>query len=367
MRLIALTYYALALGLADAYLVAPDGTPAPGAASSCSAWVQNSYALTCDKITTALGMTQDQFQSWNPSVTQLGPGCNMIKNMYYCVQVNFIKTTPTATFSRPDATTTATSRSGTTTGTVTSTSTSTGNGVSTPTPTQTGMAGNCNKFYRVVGGDTCGSIATSQGIPLTDLYAWNQALGSTCSGLWTDYYVCVGVVGSTTQEPTTTTFVTSTKTAGNGVTTPTPVRAGMADNCNAFHLVVSGDGCYDIAAAAGVSLDDFYDWNPDVGKGTCDSLWGGYYVCVGIVSSSTSTRASPTTTRAGNGVVTPTPVQTGMVQTCKRFHSVVAGDSCYDIAAGAGISLDTFYSWNPAIGSDCGSLWVDYNVCTAVL
>ncbi|KAK7961078.1 hypothetical protein PG988_012292 [Apiospora saccharicola] len=360
MRLITSTYYALALGLADAYLVAPDGTPAPGAASSCSAWVQNSYALTCDKITTILGMTQEQFKSWNPSVAQLGPGCNMIKNLYYCVQVNFIKTTPTVTFSRPQETATIT--------TMSTTSTSTGNSVPTPTPTQTGMAGNCNKFYRVVGGDTCGSIATSQGLSLTDLYAWNQALGSTCAGLWADYYVCVGVTGSATNGPTTTatTLVTSTKTTGNGVTTPTPIRAGMVGTCNAFHLVVSGDGCYDIAAAAGVSLSDFYDWNPDVGKGSCTSLWGGYYVCVGIVSS-TSTSTSPTTTQAGNGVVTPTPVQTGMVRTCKSFHSVEAGDSCYDIAAAAGVPLDTFYSWNPAIGSDCGSLWVDYNVCTAVL
>lgn len=291
----------------------------------------------------------------------------MIKNLYYCVQVNFVKTTPSVTFSRPGATTTATSRPETSTGTATLTSTSTGSGVSTPTPTQTGMASNCNRYYRVVSGDTCDSIATSQGLSLTDLYAWNQALGDTCSGLWVDYYVCVGVVGSTTHEPSTTTLVTSTKTASNAVTTPTPVRAGMIGNCNSFHLVVSGDGCYDIAAAAGISLDDFYDWNPDVGTGTCASLWGGYYVCVGIASSSTSTKTPPTTTQAGNGVVTPTPVQTGIVQKCKSFHSVVAGDSCYDIAANAGISLDNFYSWNPAIGSDCGSLWVDYNVCTAVL
>ncbi|KGO46659.1 Peptidoglycan-binding Lysin subgroup [Penicillium expansum] len=237
-----LQIFAFALGLcsADAYLVTPPGTPAPGAASGCSEWVQASYGLTCDIIHRFYGMTDAEFEEWNPSVSQLGDGCNLISDLYYCVQVNYVPETPTWT---PPATTTA----------------SAGNGVTTPTPTQAGMAKDCNKFYLVVSGDSCYNIATAQGISLDNLYAWNSAVGSSCKDLWPDYYICVGVIsGTTTSPPTTTSATTTTTTVGNGVVTPTPIQTGMSTNCNKFHLVVKGDGCYDIAAAAGVALNDFY-------------------------------------------------------------------------------------------------------------
>ncbi|KAK7937862.1 uncharacterized protein PG986_014730 [Apiospora aurea] len=70
-----------------------------------------------------------------------------------------------------------------------------------------------------------------------------------------------------------------------------------------------------------------------------------------------TTTSKPTSTSAG----------TGMVGSCTAFHLVVSGDGCYDIAVSAGVSLDDFYSWNPSVGSDCGSLWGGFNVCTAVL
>lgn len=88
----------------------------------------------------------------------------------------------------------------------------------------------------------------------------------------------MGIIGSS---GTTTTKTTTTTTSGNGVATPTPTQSGMVSNCKKFYLVVSGDGCYDIAAAAGIALSDFYAWNPAVGD-TCAGLWPNYYVCVGI-------------------------------------------------------------------------------------
>ncbi|KAK2877143.1 hypothetical protein FQN49_001387 [Arthroderma sp. PD_2] len=58
---------------------------------------------------------------------------------------------------------------------------------------------------------------------------------------------------------------------------------------------MAGDSCYDIAMSNGASLDDFYKWNPGVGD-TCGSLWGGYYVCVGVKGQPTKTSGSPTLT-----------------------------------------------------------------------
>jgi hypothetical protein len=45
--------------------------------------------------------------------------------------------------------------------------------------------------------------------------------------------------------------------------------------------VGADDGCSVIANQYGISLDDFYKWNPGVGP-RCESLWQGYAVCVGI-------------------------------------------------------------------------------------
>lgn len=42
-----------------------------------------------------------------------------------------------------------------------------------------------------------------------------------------------------------------------------------------------GDGCYDIAAEYGVTLDEVYAWNPAVGD-DCSGLWPDYYYCVGM-------------------------------------------------------------------------------------
>lgn len=72
-------------------------------------------------------------------------------------------------------------------------SSATGAPVSTPTPFQPGMIGNCSKFHLVVESDTCSSIATAAGIALSDFYAWNPAVGSSCATMLAKNNVCVGV------------------------------------------------------------------------------------------------------------------------------------------------------------------------------
>jgi hypothetical protein len=131
------------------------------------------------------------------------------------------------------------------------------------------MVSNCNSFYLVKAGDGCADIASSHGISLSNFYAWNPAIGSTCKALWADTYVCVGLIGSITT-PTTTAGPTITA-PGNGITTPSPIQTGMTTNCNSFYLVKSGDNCGDIASSHGISLSDFYAWNTGVGS-TCQSL-----------------------------------------------------------------------------------------------
>lgn len=56
-----------------------------------------------------------------------------------------------------------------------------------------------------------------------------------------------------------------------------------------------------------------------------------------------------------------------MVSNCNGFHRVCSGDTCYDIAAEAGIWIIQLYAWNPAVGTDCSGLWLGYHVCISVM
>ncbi|KAL2810289.1 hypothetical protein BJX63DRAFT_434454 [Aspergillus granulosus] len=222
----------------------------------------------------------------NPIVTELGDGCELLPGLYYCVQVNF--TTISVSSVNPITTTTSTTSSTTGASATMTTTTTTGSSIATPTPIEPGMVDGCTGFHLVVSGDTCADIAADAGISLTDFVSWNPGVASDCSGLWLGYYVCITAesdssssssTSSTTTTTTTTTTLTSTR---SGVTTPTPYESGITDDCDEFHLVVSGDTCADIVSDAGITLDDFYSWNPTVGT-DCSGLWLGYYVCVGIL------------------------------------------------------------------------------------
>ncbi|OHE93540.1 LysM domain-containing protein [Colletotrichum orchidophilum] len=250
-----------------------------------------------------------------------------------------------------------------------------GNGISTPSPLQKGMTTSCDKFYFINSGDDCATIASSNSIALSDFSSWNTAVGDTCRGLWANMYVCVAVIGGS--GPTTTISPASTMTAGNGIATHSPIQDAMVDNCNRFHMVKTGDGCAYDASNKGILLSDFYRWNPAVGD-TCAGLWANVYVCcmvgnfnefykvksgdgrAAITSSNgialaklykwnwnpavINTCASLWLDTAGNGVVTPTFIQEGVTKSCKTFHLVVGGDTCYGIAAKSGITLKNFYA-----------------------
>jgi hypothetical protein len=167
--------------------------------SNCDAFYFVKPGDNCQMIANANGITLDQFITWNPLV---GSTCNNLwANDYVCVSI--IGVSPTIT-TKP-------------------TSTTTGNGITTPTPTMPGMVGNCDVFYFAKSGDGCQAIANANGITLAQFMDWNPQVGSTCSGLWANAYVCVSIIGFS---PTSTVKTTSTTTQGNGVTTPTPTQTG---------------------------------------------------------------------------------------------------------------------------------------------
>ncbi|PHH87217.1 hypothetical protein CDD83_9173 [Cordyceps sp. RAO-2017] len=147
-----------------------------------------------------------------------------------------------------------------------------------------------------------------------------------------------------------------------GAVTPQPALPNMAKDCTRFHLVQSGDTCWQIAARYGVETAQFLRLNPSAGPG-CRSLWAGYYSCVGVKAKRpTRTEVS----RRAAGVETPQPVQPHMVANCNKFHLVRAGDTCGLIAALYAVSVDDVILWNPDAGADCTTLWAGYYACVGI-
>lgn len=239
-------------------------------------------------------------------------------------------------------------------------------------------------------GDTCDIITKAQGITLNQFLAWNPSAGSSCTGLWADAYACVSIIGHEPSVPATTT------TAGNGIATPSPIQPNMVANCDSFYKVKSGDTCDIIASKNSVTSAQIISWNPSVGSG-CTTLWLDYVsfvftprflvsplldvvsgccrlqiidklcfskqnICVSIIGH------TPTTTKPGNAISTPVPIQAGMTTSCKAFHYVNSGETCEAIAAKYKITLANFVKWNPAVGGTaCRGIWAQTYACVAVI
>lgn len=121
----------------------------------------------CQSFADSWGVTIDQLKSINP-----GLDCNNFDDsIEYCVsgQVNDEQPATTTTTSKAVETTTMTTSSAVET-TQAPTNTSSG---SDHEPTQSGLAKNCDKFHKVVDGDSCDAIEAPAGISHSQFSEWN--------------------------------------------------------------------------------------------------------------------------------------------------------------------------------------------------
>ncbi|KAI0531909.1 hypothetical protein GGR58DRAFT_507967 [Xylaria digitata] len=168
-------------GIPPEITAAPPSPRATGEVANCTSWYAPHSYDTCEGILLRFYATIDLFYTWNPSI---GSECQLLSlGTYYCVSI-YLNGNPPSDDDDDDSPTTTTS----------STS-STGTGISTPTPTQSGTVKNRNEFYKVVKDDLCYDIAQEYDIELASFYAWNPAVGTDCSDLEANVYVCIGVSG----------------------------------------------------------------------------------------------------------------------------------------------------------------------------
>ncbi|KAI8163641.1 LysM domain-containing protein [Colletotrichum sp. SAR 10_70] len=309
------------------------------APSDCTLWWNSDDGLSCDTVLIIAGISAAQLTALNPSIKTCG---DWKVDYSYCIEsASGFPEPPT-----PPTPTTTTSKAPATTPSPTTPA----NGVTTPDPAQPGMVDNCNRFYKVVAGDTCTTIASKNGVTIAQLAAWNTQIGGTaCTGIWAEYYICTGIIGGSPTQPSPTATPNPT---------PQPIQDGMVDNCNRWHLVKTGDTCSTIASSVGVTVAQLATWNKGIGGTACTGMWAGYYLCTGV-SGGSGTTPPPANT-------TPQPIQDGMVSNCKKFHFVLGGQNCDSISKQYGITVANFIKWNPAAGASCTGLWASTYACVGL-
>lgn len=163
------------------------------------------------------------------------------------------------------------------------------------------------------------------------------------------------------------------------VPAPTQTVTGTTGNCCTWYTVQSGDSCYTIDQAYGITLDRFRAWNTYVDV-NCDNLWVDYAYCVnaGNSTSSAATSVIATSTTGSTSVPSslttatcvaqsfvpaPTQTVTGTTSDCCVWYVTKSGDYCDLIDTTFGITLDQFLAWNTYVNADCTNLWPAYAYC----
>ncbi|KAM0544190.1 hypothetical protein ACHAPJ_011941 [Fusarium lateritium] len=168
----------------------------------------------------------------------------------------------------------------------------------------------CESWYDVYEHETCDGILQDFDIPLWALAKWNPSVGSKCEKFQTNVAYCVQGPGwdtmsyEATQSPETTSPDTATQKPAK--TTPTAKEP---------------------------------------------------------LSSTAGTTAKNTASETASGP--PAPTQSGIVKNCQKWYVTRKGDGCQNIAGQFKITLKQFYSWNPAVGTDCKNLWVKEAYCVS--
>jgi LysM repeat protein len=139
-------------------------TPSPiqaGMVTNCNKFAEVKSTTTCASIQNYYKISMEQIAKWNPKV---GSSCNALLVGYH-VCVGVIGQTPTQPPKQDP----------------------------TPTPFLPDMIKNCKKFHLVKATTTCESIQNYYKITMAQIAKWNPKVGTKCTGLWKDYWVCVGV------------------------------------------------------------------------------------------------------------------------------------------------------------------------------
>jgi LysM repeat protein len=187
--------------------------------------------------------------------------------------------------------------------------------------------------------DTIASVSELVGVNATDLETWNPELNNG-SLPGTGSAICILFpMGNYTLVP---------------VAPPINAYPNATAACAQYYTVQSGDGCSSIAAAFGLTSNQFSDLNPGL-KTDCTNLILGEAYCVfptyPVSDIDTGTGIPP---NVANGTIT---------NGCSEYYTVVSGDSCGPIETKFNLTSTQFLTYNPEIATDCSDLRLGLAYC----
>ncbi|KAJ3957265.1 hypothetical protein N0V92_006176 [Colletotrichum tropicale] len=366
------------------------GAPGPtmeGIANNCDAWHTVVSGDSCYSIEQEYSITADQFFEWNPAVST-DCATNFWPDYSYCVGIN--ENQGSTTSSVPSATVTSTAAITSSTRTSVNTTTTpystrypvtsfnlTAPYTATALPPQRTLSGQpsyCNAWHMVAGGQTCEDVVNyySNRLTFDQLLEYNPTIGQDCSGLYTGWYICVGIQSQTSSRiewytsQTNFTAPASTPYPGYVATavanyTASPQQTGIPTSCQNYYQAQADDTCTTVLDVYDyITEEQFFSWNPAL-NGDCLGLWSGYYYCVANFAAASDIPMPPTVTSGAS------PTATGTISTCEKWYITRVNDDCATVAAWFGtFSESDFISWNPSVGSSCANIQQDTYYCVGV-
>lgn len=120
------------------------------------------------------------------------------------------------------------------------------------------------KSYTVQSGDSCDSVASGNDITVTQLQSYNPWIDAGCWNFnnTVGTQICLNEPGPKYIAPSS--AVGSPSVATAAVPTPTNIAANTTNDCGAYYEVQPGDTCDLIIVSYSISLSDFLILNPAV-------------------------------------------------------------------------------------------------------
>ncbi|KAK3898700.1 hypothetical protein C8A05DRAFT_37699 [Staphylotrichum tortipilum] len=324
---------------------------------NCGKWATVGDGDTCASMSVAFGITLSDFYFLNPEVLT---DCT---NLW----LGYAITAPATSFTRPSPTATSYTL-----------------GPSTLLPSAPGTVAGCVKYRDHYNSTTfdisgraysldeffpndCSYVASAYGVTVDQLLLWNPDLDVDNCELHAGYSYCVlrsyegmYLLLSIFSKRG---YLPSGASIGSGSTRcervdSTDIMPGTASDCSCYVYIVGSESedvtCEELAENFSITEEQLL----------------GYNTWIGTTSGSTTTATTVTTltststsTAPPSASITPMPNITAQ---CTKYYLVVEGDGCWAIANEHGISTEDFYTWNPAVGTDCSSLWLEYGVCVSI-
>ncbi|KAG9694167.1 carbohydrate-binding module family 50 protein, partial [Aureobasidium melanogenum] len=151
---------------------------------------------------------------------------------------------------------------------------------------------------------------------------------------------------------------TSAKASSSSCATvapPASTQTGIVSGCTKWYTAKSGDYCYVIASANGISTDTFMAWNPAVNAPSCNNIQIGYAYCVATCSSGTSSGSA--STAAASSIAASSPAASTATIATQTSNS---GSSSSTSVASTAYKMYTG-NGTVAAGWPSQSQWMDFD------